>query len=401
MSLRVPEHFPPTRAELAELRARVSLRLIVEQTQSIDRNRKVRCPAHNDQRPSCHVYDDRWHCFSCGAGGTVLDWVMHCDGVDLTQAAIRLGWSPRRTAYDRAGRNASKRVDGKTGEVRGGLQRASKAIPDDPPAAPVKQSPAWQDPAWQQAVDEIVVEAEQILWSQPGRAALDWLRRRGIDDDVVRRFRLGFSPDWRRSEVLPVLGLDEHGRPRRINCPRGVTIPWLRPGSWYSPIEDPEDPDPAPRWVGLNVRRLADPVDVSLPDKALAVAGSTRGHAYPWDTMNVGVPALICEGELDALIAEQEVGHLVDVLTVGGAKQAPQHDVVERLRFAPNWLLALDADDAGRKGLGVWLGLAPHKCWRVVLPEGQDLTDYHRAGGSLRELIKATLVAIDARRGRT
>ncbi len=44
--------------------------------QEVGRSRKVRCPLHDDETPSLHVYaeaDQGWFCFGCGRGGTVYD----------------------------------------------------------------------------------------------------------------------------------------------------------------------------------------------------------------------------------------------------------------------------------------------------------------------------------------
>jgi hypothetical protein len=43
---------------------------------TVGRSRKVRCPLHQDDTPSLHVYPDAqrgWFCFGCGRGGTVYD----------------------------------------------------------------------------------------------------------------------------------------------------------------------------------------------------------------------------------------------------------------------------------------------------------------------------------------
>lgn len=44
--------------------------------QAVGRSRKVRCPLHDDDTPSLHVYPEAergWFCFGCGRGGTVYD----------------------------------------------------------------------------------------------------------------------------------------------------------------------------------------------------------------------------------------------------------------------------------------------------------------------------------------
>lgn len=44
---------------------------------TVGRDGKVRCPFHEDRRPSLHVYEDPqrgWYCFGCGRGGSIYDF---------------------------------------------------------------------------------------------------------------------------------------------------------------------------------------------------------------------------------------------------------------------------------------------------------------------------------------
>lgn len=51
----------------------------------------LHCPFHGgDRTPSLKVYPDGWHCFGCGKGGTVIDFVMALYGLDFKQACLRL-----------------------------------------------------------------------------------------------------------------------------------------------------------------------------------------------------------------------------------------------------------------------------------------------------------------------
>lgn len=62
------------------------------------RNGKVRCPFHDDDRPSLHVYPTGprgWCCFSCRRGGTIYDlaaglWNLHTRGADFRELRRRL-----------------------------------------------------------------------------------------------------------------------------------------------------------------------------------------------------------------------------------------------------------------------------------------------------------------------
>ena len=58
----------------------------------VKRANKALCPLHNEKTPSFTIYHDSnsWHCFGCGAGGSVIDFVMaHC-GLEALEAAKKL-----------------------------------------------------------------------------------------------------------------------------------------------------------------------------------------------------------------------------------------------------------------------------------------------------------------------
>lgn len=57
-----------------------------------DRAGWAKCPLHSDRRPSLMLYDGArgWHCFQCGAGGSVIDLVMALKNITCDQAMVRL-----------------------------------------------------------------------------------------------------------------------------------------------------------------------------------------------------------------------------------------------------------------------------------------------------------------------
>jgi hypothetical protein len=49
-------------------------------------NGKIKCPFHDDGRPSLHLYDDHYYCFACGAHGDQIDWLMLVEGMSRDEA---------------------------------------------------------------------------------------------------------------------------------------------------------------------------------------------------------------------------------------------------------------------------------------------------------------------------
>ena len=48
----------------------------------------VHCPFHDDKTPSCMISPTKnvYHCFGCGAKGSVIDWTMKTQGVGFRHA---------------------------------------------------------------------------------------------------------------------------------------------------------------------------------------------------------------------------------------------------------------------------------------------------------------------------
>lgn len=57
---------------------------------------KIRCPFHNDNTPSLHIYDDHYYCFGCGARGDAIDWLMIVESKNRSEAEELLdNWQGR------------------------------------------------------------------------------------------------------------------------------------------------------------------------------------------------------------------------------------------------------------------------------------------------------------------
>jgi len=61
----------------------------------------VLCPFHRDRRPSCRIYSDHYHCFTCNAHGSPLSWVVRLEALSFPAAikylAERVGVSLEET----------------------------------------------------------------------------------------------------------------------------------------------------------------------------------------------------------------------------------------------------------------------------------------------------------------
>jgi hypothetical protein len=93
-----------------------------------------------------------------------------------------------------------------------------------------------------------------------------------------------------------------------------------------------------------------------------------------------GRPAIVTEGELDALLVAQETAGRAGVVTLGSASGEVDPGVLGALLPASPWLIALDADDAGDRAAAKWAECSD-RCVRVRPPgPGKDWTDVHAGG---------------------
>jgi DNA primase len=124
------------------------------------------CPFHKEKTPSFTLSEEKgfYHCFGCGAHGSAIDFVMNMDGLSFPEAVERLA------------------------------QDAGMEVPVD---SPQERERAKQRQSLYDVMEAACAFFEQKLRMPEGRAALDYLRGRGLDDATIAKFRLGFAPDGR------------------------------------------------------------------------------------------------------------------------------------------------------------------------------------------------------------
>jgi putative DNA primase/helicase len=73
-------------SDLATIIAGVSFPSLVSDTHIINRQNKTLCPFHSDSSPSCHIYDNGFHCYACGAHGDALNWYQQVHSLSKADA---------------------------------------------------------------------------------------------------------------------------------------------------------------------------------------------------------------------------------------------------------------------------------------------------------------------------
>ena len=308
-------------------------------------NFKALCPFHSEKTPSFVVFPENqnWKCFGCEEGGDVLDFVQQIENWDFPttlqemarQAGVEMPQPPRLL-----------RRNGNGNTVANSQEKAEKE--SAPP------------PAWREMAEAFVVYCQSLLFKVDNEG-LDHLRRRGLTDDTIQAWGLGWHDKPRRRQASK-WGLKD----KPIYLARGVVIPW--------------------RVDGEEVRHIKTRLFEDWGDKTpkyIRVRGG-KPTLYGLDHLTSKETVVICEGELDAVLLWQEAGDLVDVVAIGSKGSRPPLDALFRLVGASRWLIALDTDAEAEAYR--W-GKFSSRVQRARVPDGKDVTEFHQAGGDLRAWI--------------
>ena len=323
------------------------------------------CPWHDDTRPSLQVNPERqsFKCWVCDVGGDIFSFVMKMEGVEFREALAMLA--------DQAGIALQPR--GRSRAVQPGEPDTSTSGPEKTDKRTLYQAMAWAEEKYHQC----------LLNSPEAEPARRYLRQRGITDESVRKFHLGFSPnrgDWilrvaqdakADTTVLETVGI--------LTRPAGVGDPYDRfRGRLLFSIRDPQD-----RPVGLGGRVLPDSGSTSpakyinSPETPLFSKSSLLyGLDVAREAIRKSGRALVMEGYTDCIIAHQH--GFFDAVAVLGTALGERHVEVLR-RFADRIVLLLDGDEAGQRRASEVLELfiAKQVALEIVtLPEGMDPADF-------------------------
>ncbi len=287
------------------------------------------CPFHDDRNPSfcVEVGKSRWRCFGCGA---------HGDAIELARKLRHLTF-PQALAFVGGGAEAPGRSDRWRSSAVTKSVRVLKTLEVSQPFT----TPDDEDR--RKEVESLVRRAEARLWSREGKAALDYLWGRGLDEATIRVARIGWMTGLPGSRF------------------RGIVIPWFsETGLELVKIRQPEGIEPRYGEVYRRRPKLYPPAPLaSLPDSGALV---------------------VVEGEFDALLLGQALMSLATVITTGSASSRPDGEILHNLAFAHRVFLATDADAAGEACAKHW----PARAIRVRPPAGKDWTEAHQAGIDLR-----------------
>jgi DNA primase len=351
---------------IAEVRSRASLLEVVSEHVVLKRAGKEHrglCPFHAEKTPSFHVNLDKgiYKCFGCGEGGDVFAFVQKVKGLDFLDAV-----------RDLAQKYGVRLVD--SAEERQEHDRRTIILM-----------------LYQQAAEYY---ARLLKDPREGAPARDYLRSRGVTDEIVERFKLGYAPNvWEGllryltnvNKVSPQT-LEEAGLVRRR--PDSTTYFDLFRHRLMIPICDEQG-----RVIAFGGRTLGDDQIKYLnsPESPIYTKGH---HLFAFHLAREAIKSqdsvIVVEGYFDAITAHQ-YGFQNAVATLGTALTERQAKLLVRHTESRRVYLAFDADAAGEKamergvetlnqiaeGVGIELrvirvpgGKDPDECLRSVGPDG-------------------------------
>ncbi len=337
------------------------------QVKKAGRNYRALCPFHQEKSPSFNINPERqiYHCFGCGAGGNVITFLMEYDKLSFPDAMRELA--------DRAGMRLPDRGSG--------------------------QGLSGDDDAIYQANEVALSYFQKALLSERGSEALGYLRGRGLSDETIDSFDLGFAPPgW--DGLIRAAG--KAGiRPEALE-EAGLVVA-RDSGGYYDRFRDrlvfPLKVS-AGRTVGFGGRATGDaePKYLNSPETRVYHKGrylSGLREARP--AMRAAREMVLVEGYMDLLSLHQGGFHNV-VASSGTALAREQAKTISR--YADKLFVAYAGDAAGIAAATraaeelIRFGL---KVRVVSFPEGSDPDSFLRENGpdALREVLSTALDFID------
>jgi DNA primase len=315
------------------------------------------CPFHQEKTPSFSVNPSKgiFYCFGCGKGGSVFNFVMELEGLSFPESV--------KVVAEKAGVPLPELVDDKRFETK--RKEADEVI----------QLNAWALEFWERQLSEETAEA---------RAAREYVEGRGISDETLRVFRLGYAPNsW------DALGIYLKSKGASIGqIERSGLVVKKEQGGYYDrfrgrlifPVMDAQG---RPVAFGARAMRPGDePKYLNSPETAAYTKGRHLfGLNVSRDEIRRKKFAILVEGYLDLIVPFQHGVRNV-VASLGTALTNEQAKLLGR--FARKVVVNYDGDRAGinaaKRAIEVLLP-EDFEAKVLVLPDGTDPDEFVRARG--------------------
>jgi len=317
--------FSPT--FLDDIRSRVSISSVVGRKVAWDRRKSnpgkgdywACCPFHNEKSASFHVDDrkGRYHCFGCKQSGDIFTFLVEKEGLNFPEAVEQLA-------------------------LEAGME-----VPKNSPEEVVREK---KRASLYEVMNLAVDFFHAQLFTKQGEEALKYLQRRGIKEDTIREFRIGYGPNSRNAlrsflaekgvelEQMIAAGLVVSGDDIPVAYDRfrdRIMFPIEdikgRPIAFGGRAMDPNAP----------AKYLNSP-ETELFDKSSTLFNVSRARKPAFEKSEI----VVVEGYMD-VVASYQQGFTNLVAALGTA--LTENHLKQLWRFSADPILCFDGDQAGRQ----------------------------------------------------
>lgn len=307
-------------AFLMELRSRADIETIISSYVNIKRAGRISkglCPFHGEKTPSFTVYPDTqsYYCFGCGNGGDVVTFIKNIENLDYLDAvkflADRVGMDvPEENSYDSTINKRRLRM--------------------------------------LEANREAARFFHSCLGTKEGAVGYQYFKNRGLTDETIKRFGLGFAPDsfnaltnylmgkgYSKDElVFANLARRSQKNPNNIydNFRNRIMFPIIDVKGNVIAFGGRVMDDSKPKYLNTS--------DTMVYKKSQGVFALNLAKKSGKDSL------ILCEGYMD-VIALHQAGFTNAVAGLGTALTSEQASLLSR--YASEIMIAYDADEAGQK----------------------------------------------------
>jgi DNA primase len=307
-----------------EIRARLPIDQLVAQYCQLKRkgrNFVCVCPFHNDTHPSFLVSPDKGiaYCFACQSGGDIFSFYQKIESVDFPTALKALA------------------------------EKANVELPKEQFA----QKPSVSKDQKERLRDCLIAAQkffQEKMYATP--KAIEYVRGRGVSDDLIKKFGIGFAPDSYSATYDHLLKLSFS---RSEIVAAGLGIQKELEGRFYDRFRNRimfSITDAQGNLVGFGGRTMGDDDAkyVNSPESPLYNKSSILfGLFQARDAIRKAKSIVLVEGYFDA-IASHKAG-IENVVAVSGTALTDEHVKIIR-RYAEKVTLCLDQDNAGQLAAG-------------------------------------------------
>ncbi len=275
------------------------------------------CPFHNEKSPSFSVSGHKqiYYCFGCGAGGNVISFIMNYENYTFQEAVKYLA------------------------------ERAGVTLPEVEFTEDAKQKQSKRN-----KLLEINKEAAKYFYYQlrtdRGKQGYDYFTKRGLDEETMKKFGLGFAV--KTSNDL-TLYLKNKGYSDELLAEAGISAVDERYGIhdkfWNRvmfPIQDINH-----KVIGFGGRVMGEGTPKYLNSPETMVFDKSRNlYGLNFARTSRAGNIILCEGYMD-VIAMHQAGFTQAVASLGTAFTSGQANLLRR--YTDEVLLSYDSDGAGTK----------------------------------------------------